>query len=819
MNWRIFLLLFAALIPIITAIYYASNEFPKTLLFKYDVEITHFLYDQRSWGTICILEIKDINGNLLQPEKDPASAFVLTGDWVKNSEGCQYFSPGTTPGSLKISLTGITSEPITIYFRKDNKSFFTIISTNGEQFSNVLIHSKREGIKPETIQINPGHETLLFWKIVAAAGWTAILIVLLMMSTLFLNIIQRSSKISTIFALVEKYPWMIFAPIAIGIIIIKFWPSQFYSDTDMAYYLSLAKNLFHGNGYVNPDLSANIYRGPIFPLLVTSSYALLGESIRSAMILQRVLWVFTILITFLLGKQYFNQRVGFLASILVLGSIAINVDFGLATTDGPVTFFILTLQLMFWEAFSKQRSNKWYLLMGLLMGITYWLKQTALFIAPLPLLMWILFSEYRTRHVLKKVLIYYAVFAFFYFGWMGYVYLAGGSPNQVASDLNVGLSIISRLTSILNIKPGSFTQTVTINSYAISLPQILATFYNRDIAGYFRIAPFFLAGLAYSLFQAVVRRNKPDIHLVTGLLLFSSMIPIQVVANFGFRQNLYFYIICMIGLTAMTERLFNKIWLKIASGTLVLVISASLIFIQISGNYVMKKVKIISTPITNQESLGYFNDYQDAATWINNNVNPDERILTSEREANILHILTNGNRYFAIIPAFNGERSFSPAVVINPPYISIWTYLGISDPDNPRDNLLGISEPSLLATINDKNVSYVIVTPRIWSLYFYLKIHPDFQELLILDNVAIFRVSHPVQPISAYPNVHFETCIGEGTPEYLKNLEDSDPARFEVRLRDEFGPWMGLSYPEIKALQNWQGCLFNYIFPGKYNLP
>ncbi|HCC79308.1 MAG: hypothetical protein A2X25_06280 [Chloroflexi bacterium GWB2_49_20] len=838
-GWRMYLLLLAALIPLIAAIYYGwsnfgGNEIPNTFLFKYEMEITPYPYDQNSWGTICILEIEDDHGKKIQPENNSASAFLLTGDWVLNSEGCQYFSPGTTPGSLKFSLTGTTSEAITIYFRENMESRRAIVSINGERVANVLIHSKLEGSQPESIHIPLGNNALLFWNIIGTAGWAAILIVLSMMFTLLLKIIQLPKLISKLSALVEKHPWMSFvpkqisalsalvekhpwvnfAPIAIGIAIL-FWPPGGYTSSDVSYYLSLAKNLFHGNGYVNPDLSPSIYRGPIFPLLISLSYSLFGESFRSAVILERIFWALTILITYILGGQLFNQRVGFFASFFVLSTFVINVAFRLVWTDGPLIFFILALQWMFWEAFSKQRGNKWYLLMGVLMGTAYLLKQTAIFIAPLPLLIWIVFSEYRTRRTLLKLFIFYMVFALFYFGWMGYVYLAGGSPNQVASDFNIVLSIFSRLTSLLNIGQNSFTQTVSPKNYAMSLPQILATFYNRDIVRYFRIAPFFLVAVIYTAFQAFFKKSKPDFHLGMGLLLFSSMIPIQVIANFGFRQNLYFYIIGMICIVAMIERLFNKVGSKIASSALVLAISAALVFIQISGNNAVRK----PTTITNQETLNYFSDYQKVATWVENNIKPDEKILISEREGDILHILTTGNRTFEIINDCRGEWATWPAVACAPPYILFWINKGTTDPNNPRDILLGLSEPSILSTINDKNVSYVIVTPRIYSLYYYLKVHPDFEELAVVGNFAIFRVNRPVQPISAYPHIRFETCLGVGTPEYLKNLEESNPMRFEARLRDEFGPWMGLTEQDMKAFQNWQGCQFEATFPGEYRSP
>jgi len=116
-------------------------------------------------------------------------------------------------------------------------------------------------------------------------------------------------------------------------------------------------------------------------------------------------------------------------------------------------------------------------------------------------------------------------------------------------------------------------------------------------------------------------------------------------------------------------------------------------------------------------------------------------------------------------------------------------------------------------------VKYVIITPKLYYLYYYLKVHPDFQEVANIDDKVIFRVISPVQPISSYPNVKWETCLGKGTPEYLKNLEQAKPARFETLFREQLEPWMGLSRQDVTAFENWQGCQFEVVFPGEYLLP
>jgi hypothetical protein len=203
------------------------------------------------------------------------------------------------------------------------------------------------------------------------------------------------------------------------------------------------------------------------------------------------------------------------------------------------------------------------------------------------------------------------------------------------------------------------------------------------------------------------------------------------------------------------------------------------------------------------------------AAWVDMNVKPDENILIFLQNANVLHILTAGNRTFSDINTCIGEISFVPARRCSPPYITFWINKGTENPDNPRDLISGISEPGFISAVRENNVKYVIVTPRLYYLYYYLKIHPDFEEVIRLGNSVVFQVIHPVQPISSFPNVKWETCVGMGTPEYLKNLQEIYPARYEAMLRDQFGPWMGLTRQDLTVFENWQGCEFDSVYGGK----
>jgi hypothetical protein len=693
---------------------------------------------------------------------------------------------------------GTPGEAFQILFREDKDSGKALVRINGEPIVQPDLHNESDGNKLVSVPLQLSRKNGFLWNVIGTAGWTAILSMLVMMLILAFQDTHLPARIVSVLDLAKRYPGISLVPLGL-IAAAMFWPPG----------VSIS--------YVNPDLSPNIYRGPVLPLLISFSYVLFGESFRSAIIMERIFWFLTILISYFLGKQLYNHRVGVLAASFILTAAVINQAFIRIWTDGPLTFAILALQLMFWQAFVGQRDGKWYAFMGAFMGMTYLLKQTVMFIAPLPLLTWIIFSEYRTRQTLKKLLIFYFVFAVFYFGWDGYVYLAGGSSGQITGTLQTGMSLlsyISRGSSLADVGQSTAPQ-AGAQSSIMSFLEILSTFYTRDILRFFKIAILFPVSIVFLLYQAIVRKTKPDIFLALGLFLYSPLILVQAVVNFGFRQNLYFYCLVLLCVSAMLDRTFGKLSFKEFSNAVVVMVAFSLICIQLFwGKYDFAK----PVPIENVKTLPFLSTYGEVADWVDKHVTLETKLMIPRWEGNYLHILTPGNRQFEIIHTCLGETDFSPAIKCIPPYISFWVYRGTTDPNEPRDFFQGISEPVFLSAIRDKNVKYIFVTPSIHSLYRYLVVHPDFVEVDIINNIAIFRVIRTVHPIADYQNVEWEFCIGSGTSEYLENLKETDPTRFEMRLRRQIQPWMGLDRQDLEAFMNWQGCQFEVNFPGSYTV-
>jgi len=341
---------------------------------------------------------------------------------------------------------------------------------------------------------------------------------------------------------------------------------------------------------------------------------------------------------------------------------------------------------------------------------------------------------------------------------------------------------------------------------------MLRLYYQRDIAGYFSLAFIFPITLVYMAYQAVWKKTRPDIFLGIGLLLFTILIPIQIVANFGPRHNIYLYVIVLIGSAAMLSRFLRGLPEMVSNVALAIIVSV-IIWVQVQNHPpntdYFPPLKVF-TPALFEQPLNFYAQDAETAAWVDQHIHPDERIMLSERHGNRLHILTTGNRHFEVFNTCVGELSRRPAERCMPPYISFWVYRGTTDPNEPRDRLQGFSEPWLISAIREKDVKYLIVKWEVDALYSYLKANPSFKEVVMLGDTVIFNVVPPVSPLSAI-GMKWETCIGKGTPEYLRNLRQSNSASYEAKLHQILEPWMGLSREDLIRFEDWQGCQFDTV--------
>lgn len=635
---------------------------------------------------------------------------------------------------------------------------------------------------------------------------------------LIIGIINRSLRnvikpFYRVFILIETNS--LFSILVLLVIIGLFiWPTlKSYQSPDVAYYLSLAKNIFYGNGYVNPDLSPNFYRGPVFPLLIALSFKTLGYQFISAYIMMRIFWALTILATFFLGKSLFNRRVGFFSSVLVLFTGIINNIYQYIWTDGVLTFFIIISLLAIIRLLDNNKGYRWAIISGVLLGLAYLVKQSAIVFVPLPFLIFLLLRKYRNKQVAIKNFIFIGTFLLFFVGWMAYIYLAGGPLIQAARDINQGLAVLSYIpNSIKNIFiHNATTSQIVATDKSSSILKIFEEFYIKGIGYYFWYKVLFPITLLFILLRSIIKKNEASLILLISVFLYGFLIPSGVVVDFGPRQYLYFYIALLIGIVALIDFVVQKFPTFLSTFTVFIVILFLVTFqYQNTGVLDARRVK-------DSQTMDYFASDLEIANWIDSNIQLDEKILTVERQSNKFHILTKGNRQIFFIDQCKGISSHKAAKKCSPPYLFLWSNRGVIDPDQTRDKILGITETSLIDIINNEKIKYIILTPKIHFLSVYFYNSPSYEYVDQVDEYAIFRVKSIAYPYSEFDSKGWETCIGMGTPEYLSNLRNKKPSKYSLNLSTIYEPWLGLTDEYIQQLIQWKGCMFNSEYQGFYS--
>jgi 4-amino-4-deoxy-L-arabinose transferase-like glycosyltransferase len=110
---------------------------------------------------------------------------------------------------------------------------------------------------------------------------------------------------------------------ALRLLLLVFWSPGLVADAWD--YDRLARSLVEGRGYTNAEGELSSWRPPLYPAFVAAGYILTGGSVQAVLIVQTVLDLGTVALTYLVGKWLFGRSQGLIAGLLVgvnLGTVA-----------------------------------------------------------------------------------------------------------------------------------------------------------------------------------------------------------------------------------------------------------------------------------------------------------------------------------------------------------------------------------------------------------------------------------------------------------------------------------------------------------------
>ncbi len=202
-------------------------------------------------------------------------------------------------------------------------------------------------------------------------------------------------------------------------------------NPDEPRYAQVAKEMLSGQGWFVPHLNSAVYfeKPPFFFWSIAAAAKLLGAMNEFAARLPSAIFaVLTLILTFLMGKRLFNEKVGLFAALI----LATNVEFfwlaRRANIDVTLTFFTTAAIFLFYVGFYRQR-GRWafYSLAYCAMALGVLTKAQVALIVPLLViggyfLIQREFTFFKDRSHLPGLVLFLAIIG----GWIVLTSLSGG---------------------------------------------------------------------------------------------------------------------------------------------------------------------------------------------------------------------------------------------------------------------------------------------------------------------------------------------------------------------------------------------------------
>jgi len=618
------------------------------------------------------------------------------------------------------------------------------------------------------------------------------------------------TKFRKLAALLEQVPLWVY-PLILALLL--FFTRYTYIYPDSLSYLNWGQSLERGLGYVDSSWQPVTYRGPVFSGLIALFYMIFGNSVRSALWMVRLFFTLNVLVVYIMGSRFFNRWVGFMASMFVVTSVLINDIFNSVLTDPVMSVFMLLAVLVLFESF-KKKHDYLFILAGVLLGLAFLTKSTAGILLPLPVLVWLWCPSYRSRRMLRGVVCFYVGAALFILPWLIYTFIVFGSFNEI----NVGIySLIDPLRSGGNAAViegvASHSMFAALFNQVSSLLGMLVTFYQRDVQSKFILAPLFILSLVYGFYRLVRYKSLQDGLLVFSFLLYGLLIPIQVRENFGPRQNIYHYLLfyLLLGnlLWAGVKNVGRQVYFRpIAYAAICLIFGLQIFAGSGAFTTLFLNPALSYGPTFNPVNFSFTGFLSPGLEvyrqWLQKNITTQDEILTDIHRVGITYFYLDARQPIHTID-FNYSRdiklnSASPSQCY--PLLYLWVYAGITDTETGRGFLAAVCENQLLAQIHEEHIKYIILTDRSNFLYPYLITHPAFSEIEeSFGSIKIFRVNEDPQPIDSYPDIYYETHLGVNTAQYMNNLRQQNPEKYQELVDGYLRNWLQLSNEVIQQIE------------------
>lgn len=585
---------------------------------------------------------------------------------------------------------------------------------------------------------------------------------------------------------------------------VTFYSLEISIANDLGWYMNSALNIYQGKGYVSMDGSAILHRGPLFPLMISLSYWLLGPSPWSAFWVIRIFCVISPIMIYFLGKKLFDKWIGFSAALLILTSYSLNY-WSYRHIDTVWPFFVLLSICLLVKGLEKQKVF-FFVLSGIFLAISYLIKQPAILFLPLPLILLGLFAQNRTRKNALGVFLFFLVTILIVMPWILYVF--NETNNLKFSIIGVGADGFMTKTSNTAVSSFLFNYLDGFLKYFIGQ--------SNSIFSNFSLAPIFIISWIYTGYKALKREKNSAILFVCFVLLIPYIIIVGS-ENLRVGQLVIFilltYLVTANFIVASVELVCSILKEKIAilrkNGHLFLAVPA-IILILIQTFIPFKRDKSNIEFIKKSYMYQYINgnsDYmvrrlfnsieKECGEWVKSNIEPGTNLMVSKGlEGEGIYFYAGGNYPVYVMPVVESNKTYEN---FKRGRKLIFLASNSKDYKYPLTKIYALAEIDLFRSISNNKIDYIIVNKRrnYLSLYFdnnenFEKIN-DFRE----GKIKIFKVLN-----SKKINNNFCTLVSNEIVIYLNDLNKNNIYKFNQLKTDFLYNILGLNQSKVNALMN-----------------
>ena len=578
---------------------------------------------------------------------------------------------------------------------------------------------------------------------------------------------------------------------------ITFYTYEIEISSDMAWYMNAALNVFQGKGYTNINGTLILERGPIFPLMISASYFLFGVSAWSAFWVVRLFAIGNLVLIYFLGKKLYGKWIGFAAALLILSSYSVNY-WSYRHIDAVLSFWSILSIMCLYDALEKRR-HLLFLLSGFLMAFSYLVKQSAILLWPLPIVLIIAVNNYRNKKCVLGFIIYMLAIVVSIFPWLYYIQLYSGN-----------------MTSIVLGPGGERAVYGTVNSGFLGNYIYGFTTYcfggSQSLSANFILAPLFVFSWLYTAYRGF-KREKESILLLALLLLLSPLIAHAGKNNLRVGQLLLFilptYLITTRFCLDLSEKIVgsNSVAGWFPRHVLGVALIAALVVIQTVASYrddkgnirFMKRNFFYQSMIKGKKDKKIVGELDELSKkcgeWIKETLPKGSKLLVSNPiEGKSVYFYSDGKCPVYVMPVIKSNRmpekinSNKRNSII---FISAWT-----TKVDPRNKIFLLKEDDLLVYIRENQIDYVIVHKMRNYLSQYFELNDSFSKVIEFGNGAIkvYKIDN------ARPIGEFRMMISKKLITYLKNLMNNDSEKFVWYVNEFFEPLLNWNNEKVKEL-------------------